>query len=64
MSSLVRFVTPRFQVPARNIRRHDIPLDMGSLVPNMAHAEACEEFECLDALVSAAHDAIDATVPK
>jgi hypothetical protein len=52
----------RARVPARHVRHHDISLDMGSHVANMPHAQTCKEVERLNALVSAAHAAIDATV--
>ncbi len=52
----------RARVLARNDRRHDISLDMGSPCANMAHAKACNEVERLHALISLALAAIDATV--
>ena len=52
----------RARVLARNVRRHDIPLDMGSPNANMAHAKTCKEVERLNALVFIAHAAIDVSV--
>jgi hypothetical protein len=52
----------RVRVPARNVRRHAIPVVMGSHAAYMAHAKTCKEVERLNELDFAAHGAIDATV--
>ncbi len=43
---------------SRNVRRHNIPLDMGSRVANKAYVEMLKNVEQLNALVFPAHAAI------
>jgi hypothetical protein len=52
----------RARAPAHHVRRHDIPLGVGSHVANMPHTKMCQEVERLNAMVSAAHADIDAAV--
>jgi len=52
----------RARVLAHHVRRHGIPLGVGSPPTNMPHVKMCQEVERLNAMVFAAHAAIDAAV--